>query len=337
MIGACPSDPDDIRCCIKKSCDNGAGTCLDKNVVGCANGQFETNLCPGPSNIQCCVKDIGVSCKNTKGQTGLCQNKDTTACDGGTYQAGFCPGPTNVQCCIKNDCPEYWVIGVRGSLEPEASGTNSDINAMGVVIGTIIGNYAAGILPTGTEYYGLPYPAEIVPVTDYFSSEQQGWQELYPIIKARVQACPNIKIGVAGYSQGAQVVNDALHFLESDDPGVFNNIRAVLQVADPKTDPSQTEYFQLIDQITGLPAGKTTKTGILGSQALPDQLKGRATSICYVGDIVCNAAPDLIGLIIEGVDAQIHLQYLNCCTGSKFPLLLPNVLGASFANRMKGI
>ncbi|KAI5796436.1 hypothetical protein EDC01DRAFT_651514 [Geopyxis carbonaria] len=54
--GACPKDPNDVLCCIKKSCKT-SGICLDKTVSSCGGGgRFERNLCPGSKNVQCCVK-----------------------------------------------------------------------------------------------------------------------------------------------------------------------------------------------------------------------------------------------------------------------------------------
>ena len=326
VTGACPNDPADVLCCIKTSCKSGTGTCLDTNVVGCPGGQFDPGYCPGPTNVQCCVKDVGTTCKNNNGQSGICQDKSTTSCPGGQYEAGFCPGPTNIQCCIKS-CPEYWVVGVRGSNEHDGSIANNDINQMGDTLAQYIG-VAANILPSSTEYFGLPYPAELSNLEEYLSSEEQGWQSLVPIIKSQVQVCPNIKIGVAGYSQGANVVNDALHFLESDDPGSLDHIKAVLLLADPKNDPNQS--YDLLITLDGVPAPKTTNTGVLGAQVLPDQVKGVATSLCIENDIVCDSASNIPGLIIQGMEAAIHSSYKACCTDFDFPA----IAGASFANRM---
>ncbi|KAI9653576.1 MAG: hypothetical protein M1831_005958 [Alyxoria varia] len=50
---ACPNDPANVKCCIKKDCPN--GTCLDKAVTPCA-GTFTSSLCPGGDSVQCCQK-----------------------------------------------------------------------------------------------------------------------------------------------------------------------------------------------------------------------------------------------------------------------------------------
>jgi hypothetical protein len=198
---------------------------------------------------------------------------------------------------------------------------------MGDTLAHYIG-VAANILPSSTEYFGLPYPAALSSLEAYLSSEEQGWQSLAPIIKSQVQVCPNIKIGVAGYSQGANVVNDALHFLASDDPGSLGHIKSVLLLADPRNDPNQS--YDVLITIDGDPAPKTTNTGILGAQALPDQVKGVTTSLCIENDIVCDASSNIAGLIIQGMEASIHTTYKACCVDFDFPA----ILGAAFANRM---
>ncbi|KAF2840225.1 hypothetical protein M501DRAFT_991247 [Patellaria atrata CBS 101060] len=62
VSGKCPNDPDDVRCCITKSCNNkkgGYGWCMNKSTAGsfCKeyDGHFEAGFCPGPNDVACCV------------------------------------------------------------------------------------------------------------------------------------------------------------------------------------------------------------------------------------------------------------------------------------------
>ncbi|KAM7213791.1 D-alanyl-D-alanine carboxypeptidase [Rhypophila decipiens] len=48
--GACPSDPDNVKCCTKASCNSG-GNCRWKS--DCA-GTAASGFCPGPSQFKCC-------------------------------------------------------------------------------------------------------------------------------------------------------------------------------------------------------------------------------------------------------------------------------------------
>ncbi|KAJ3961840.1 hypothetical protein N0V92_001492 [Colletotrichum tropicale] len=48
--GACPKDPDNVKCCTKASCGSG-GNC--RFTSDCA-GDSVANQCPGPSTFKCC-------------------------------------------------------------------------------------------------------------------------------------------------------------------------------------------------------------------------------------------------------------------------------------------
>lgn len=87
------------------SCSVGGknGICQNKNTTPCSGGTYHAGYCPGPANIQCCVKSsssgggVGQPC-TAGGKSGICQ-KTTTACTG-TYSKGNCTG-TSVECCLK--------------------------------------------------------------------------------------------------------------------------------------------------------------------------------------------------------------------------------------------
>ncbi|KAL8687089.1 MAG: hypothetical protein Q9218_006639 [Villophora microphyllina] len=56
VVGACPNDPTNVKCCIQASCKDSSGQCLDKSRVACSGGAFKAGLCPGGDNVQCCQK-----------------------------------------------------------------------------------------------------------------------------------------------------------------------------------------------------------------------------------------------------------------------------------------
>jgi len=71
------------------------GVCQDSNVLSCPSG-YQSGLCPGPSNYQCCPQNTP-SCMPPTNQ---CQD-NSLPCSG-NYQSGLCPGPNNIQCCVGN-------------------------------------------------------------------------------------------------------------------------------------------------------------------------------------------------------------------------------------------
>ncbi|KAI4236854.1 MAG: hypothetical protein L6R40_006044 [Gallowayella cf. fulva] len=53
----CPNDPDDVQCCVKKTCSTpkGSGTCINTANKGSCKGAMVPGYCPGDDTIQCCV------------------------------------------------------------------------------------------------------------------------------------------------------------------------------------------------------------------------------------------------------------------------------------------
>lgn len=87
------------------TCPNRAGTCKSTSS-GCSGGSFASGLCPGASDIKCCIPN---SVCQSRG--GTCLN--TALGCSGTFSSGLCPGASNIKCCISG--------GSGGSCGPYAS------------------------------------------------------------------------------------------------------------------------------------------------------------------------------------------------------------------------
>jgi hypothetical protein len=217
-------------------------------------------------------------------------------------------------------CPTYWVIGVRGSGEgfvgPYGMG-----NTVGVYVES-----AASRLPAGeVEYTSLAYPASSVG-PGYFDSVAYGASVLRSTIRSRIAQCPGTRIGVVGYSQGAHVINDGLRGLSNAELGY---VRAVLQIADPRSDPGPSYHIET--DIYGRQAPRGTYGGVLTAQALPSAVHSRATDYCFVEDLVCDASNTGLDNLARAVTLSFHGGYRTCCNY----INMVSVLGTSFANRMK--
>jgi hypothetical protein len=207
----------------------------------------------------------------------------------------FFTARTTYAATVGDKCPTYWVIGVRGSGE-SLTGAN-EIEKMQATVGAYVTRAAADLPSADTDYLSLPYLAAPVGL-DYFESEGAGWQSLQAIITSQV------RIGIVGYSQGAHVVNDALKYLSRNAASSLNNVRAVLQIADPRADPNEKSHVGITPE--GFPARTKQHGGILSQQALPSRVQDRATSICISGDIVCDAANTGLGSLAEAALSPIH-------------------------------
>ncbi len=219
-------------------------------------------------------------------------------------------------------CPAYWVIGARGS-----SDRMTGPFTMGPTVGAYAEQAATALPAATTEYLSLPYAAAPVG-PNYFDSVNAGWQGLQAIIRTRIAQCPQIRIGLIGYSQGAHVINDAMHALEGSDPAALEHVRAILLIADPRSDPAARYHLPVA--LSGRPVTDRQHGGVLGSQSLPAAVHGRAVDLCISGDPVCDALDGSL-LLAQGMSFPIHTSaYRVCC--SDFPLV--RILGAGMANRL---
>jgi len=146
----------------------------------------------------------------------------------------------------------------------------------------------------------VDYPATL---TDYARSSGQGITALRDQLTKQVQQCPNQKIVLAGYSQGAHVVLDVLGGgggigLGAATPplsaAVASHVTAVATFGDPRHVPGQP--FDL---------GTATRDGRFPRSAA--QLKvlagfaDRIQAFCDARDTFCDS----------GVSTTVHLTYMN--------------------------
>jgi hypothetical protein len=241
-------------------------------------------------------------------------------------------------------CPAYWVIGVTGSGEhpkgEHEEESKLEIPRMGDTVAVYV-TRAAALLPANeAKYLALPYPA--VPVGPHYpSSVDAGQKMLAELIRTRASVCPDIRIGIVGYSQGADVVHQALQTLESSAPASLDKVRAVLLIADPHTDPTARYHFAIT--LSGERASDRQRGNLLGALPLPHAIQDRAASLCISGDLVCDATQvvqhvDLLNMSKVAIEAikfhshsSVHTDgYKHCC--SKVSYI--HILGDSLANRL---
>jgi len=88
------------------SCMNGAGTCQDSDSVSC-NAGYQTGLCPGAANIQCCPSS------SSNGNTGSNTVNPGSGNGGGGGWSGLgvdVSGSCNGFSCLKNDGYNYAIV-----------------------------------------------------------------------------------------------------------------------------------------------------------------------------------------------------------------------------------
>ena len=154
------------------------------------------------------------------------------------------------------------------------------------------------------------YPAAPVPLTggdwlDFLGSVDDGTSAVAKQFKAFTARCPDSKVVLAGYSQGAMVVHRNLYDL-AEDP----HVAAALLIADGDRLPADTTIN--LGSAAGSPdrgKGVAQEHSFLAStntSTLPPAIGTRTVSIYDAGDPVCDYDPDASGKVSGFRDRHPH-------------------------------
>ncbi|RGP74881.1 acetylxylan esterase 2 [Fusarium longipes] len=184
-------------------------------------------------------------------------------------------------------CPSgAHIIAVRGSLEPQGPGK----------IGKIANKIAERIPDSDIE--ALVYPALYEP--DYVESQTEGVTAMTKLVNNYVKKCPNTKIVILGYSQGAHVTMDVMCGASSkgfpstmpQPDYIAKQVAAIILLGDPSLVEGQPFHV-----------GSSKGNGVLprlrpeGCQAIVR----KTVSICDAGDPFCEAGSK---------DLDVHMGYV---------------------------
>lgn len=183
-------------------------------------------------------------------------------------------------------CPDVFFIGVRGSGE-----TASDFSGYGRMVDPIRSAFVSH-LPAGVTHreFPLDYTASAVStlaggilsgnlsggISQYFASINDGNSKLTDLLATTQRNCPQTKVTIAGWSQGALVANMSARS--------FSNVAALLLVADPARVPTQVGG-QLGSAKKGFGIYQVADRKV---SALPQRFASIAINLCTAGDVVCD-------------------------------------------------
>jgi acetylxylan esterase len=192
--------------------------------------------------------------------------------DAGT--AGAVAAPTS-------PCATVHVIAARGSTEQPGAG----------VIGSLVTDIQNGVSAT-VSTQAVVYPALLFP---YDTSSTAGDTAVEQELTAEVQQCPSQKIVLVGYSQGAQIIGDALGggggvsgLGPASAPvssAIASHVVAVIQFGDPRHLPNLSFDKGTAVNVTGL-------FPRLASQSL-SAFASSIQSYCDTGDPFCASGNNL--------------------------------------------
>lgn len=171
-------------------------------------------------------------------------------------------------------------------------------------------------------------PVKLVNGIDLFiGSSEDGRMRVNETISNLNKVCPDTKIVLMGYSQGAMAVHKSL--LDINDEKTADSIAAALLISDPmriNSDPLPNIYmprdhpneflpFKESDANSSLGSG-IGASGHLGSITFSEKMKGKVTQICDLSDFVCNAS---LALLPGKVGFDTHTSAYRKGTHYEFP------------------
>ncbi|OBI81952.1 cutinase family protein [Mycobacterium sp. E740] len=177
----------------------------------------------------------------------------------------------------------------------------------------------------------VEYPAVAVPSEDggvgewlgFMGSVDAGAAALASQYSAFTQRCPESKVVLAGYSQGAMVVHRNLHAA-----GMNPNMVAALLLADGDRLPADpTQNIGSVSSVPGAGKGVAQDWPILAHapKPLPPAIGARTISVCELGDAVCDYNSDAEK--VSPVSTVIHTSYTTAASGYRWTQPLYRLLG----------
>jgi cutinase len=218
-------------------------------------------------------------------------------------------------------CADFHWIGAAGSGQRDGAGLNAN-GGMGDVVYQSYQQLRADLLASERTITAeaVRYPAAPVPVEgglggwlDFMGSVDDGVDATAEQFNAFTEQCPDTKVVLAGYSQGAMVIHRNLHNL-ADDP----HVAAALLIADGDRLPVDTTInMGSTAVVPGSGKGVAQEHSFLASTdtaMLPPQIGARTISVCDVGDPVCDYDPAMPEMSAAGI--AIHTSYAPAASGA---------------------
>ncbi|BBZ78723.1 hypothetical protein MANY_40600 [Mycolicibacterium anyangense] len=219
-----------------------------------------------------------------------------------------------------SSCADYHWIGAAGSGQRDGVALAAN-GGMGDVVYQSYLQLRSELLASGRsiDAESVQYPAAPVPIKgglsgwlDFLGSVGDGTDAVAKQFTAFTQRCPDTKVVLAGYSQGAMVVHRNLYAL-ADNP----NLAAALLIADGDRLPADTTVNLGSTAIApSRGKGVAQEHSLLASantSVLPPAVGARTISVCDVGDPVCDYDAD--STTVSDSAIAIHTAYAPAASG----------------------
>ena len=221
------------------------------------------------------------------------------------------------------ECGDYHWIGAAGSGQRDGAALTAN-DGMGEVVYQSYQQLRDDLAASGRTITAeaVQYPAAPVPLDGglrgwlgFLGSVGDGTKATAAQIKAFTAKCPDTKVVLAGYSQGAMIVHRNLYELANNP-----NVVAALLIADGDRLPVDTTVNMgstAAAAATGVGMGVAQEHSFLASAntaKLPPAIGARTVSVCDVGDPVCDYDPDTTK--VSPAEIAIHTSYAPAASGA---------------------
>ncbi len=243
------------------------------------------------------------------------------------------------------ECGDYHWIGAAGSGQRDGAALTAN-DGMGDVVYQSYQQLRADLAASGRTITAeaVQYPAAPVPLDGglkgwlgFLGSVGDGTKATAAQVKAFTAKCPDTKVVLAGYSQGAMIVHRNLYDL-ADNPQVV----AALLIADGDRLPVDTTVnMGSAAAAPGVGMGVAQEHSFLASantSKLPPAIGARTVSVCDVGDPVCDYDPDTSE--VSPAEIAIHTSYAPAASGAHawtpklFDIVMSSDAPAGFATAL---
>ena len=229
-------------------------------------------------------------------------------------------------------CTDTYFVGVRGSGEgpqdktleqyeqsPGASNYDTPNTGLGGPVGDIhteflsqVASNASGLEPIHLRtiaYPAIPVEFRGAYIPDYMRSVQVGASQLSRTLAQIKSDCGDARVVLSGYSQGADVINAAMADAQkSGNKTMFSQVEKIVVIGDPSHRPNRAENvgnWWTLGSANG--HGATSGIADPATFAFKDAHPGLVSSICVIGDLVCDTSSGQVHLELAGVNP--HQMY----------------------------
>jgi cutinase len=226
-------------------------------------------------------------------------------------------------------CSDVLVLGARGSGQPQAGSAKDGGTGLGAEVFSVAERIRTDLPGKTVAVRSLHYPARqaeliVLDPAGYFSGLERGVANAKKTLSAQVKSCPDQRLVLAGYSQGAMVMHRVLQDLSASSTATSRRVLSHIDGAVLLADGDRMSRDHMTSLGTAGAGRGVSYTSPQDSRVrgtlLPPRLASRVVSVCEQADIICDYR-SLLQTNAAGVDGTtVHVRSY---AGS------PNVLSAT--------